>query len=710
MSCYIQVDYTSPAWEALPKPVRLEVRTLCELVKEAPEKNLTAWMKQQALRLDISYSSFRRKYYALSNSNGDWQQIVDGRKVAVNRASEALTRQPRFAAEVAKLVEDHQRNNQAGFRALRRRWVKRAEAVPGYEEWPGWPKVPAGWTDRNLARIVREESTRARRTSIRIGTSSKTNPYLPTVHTTRVGLWPGAVIQLDDVWHDNLVTLGKRREVVRVLELGALDLFSANRFHWGAKPRRRAENGKWETLRGKDMRLFLAGMLHRTGYSPHGTMLMSEWQTAKVEEDIARTLYDTTGGLVRVDYQPIEGKQAALCGYWNGTEGGNFRAKACLESTHNLMHNDLAALPMQTGSPSSGLKGPVVTERMVAYIARILKSVAEKVPQRLELLRLPTLDFHTQFLPFLMDYYQFGLNARTDHELEGWDRLQHVIGEYCAVPGSDQFFGEEVFLSLPSASQMVIREAARQNPELWTRRRNLAPAEVWQKREKFTPVPAVVLCDILTDDLAREVTARRGFLEFCDQDIAPDPLIYQARYFSGPLKGREIPHGEKVKMFALPFDDATALVVDARGFYLGEVALYRRVLPIDPGAFGSAQPFEHRPEIRSQELREAAGEKHSRIADILEPTRILHREAVSAAQDLREHNRRVVSGAPVTPEELAAARSEAGCQAASTRRVAGWGQEIDSATAEAAAAALQSPCSEAAPHIAEEDIASWLND
>lgn len=647
------IDYSSPAWEAIPAEHRAELRRICTAIAEAPAKGLVKWLQRQAFELGVTYQTLRRHYYTLKNSGGDWTALIDKRKVPAVRSAQSRARQPHFAAELCRIVEKHQRKNQPAFRELRRRWQARKLPIPGYEDWQGWPQIPAGWTDANLGRIVKEHTNKARLQSIRVGTSSKTNPFLPTVLTTRVGLWPGAIIQLDDVWHRNLVTHGKKREAVAVLELGSLDLFSANRFHFGAKPKRRKDDGKWETIGGADMRLFLAGMFHRVGYSPRGTMLMSEHNTAKVSEDIARSLYDATGGLIRVDYQPIEGKQAALCGLWNGTEGGNFRAKACLESTHNLIHNDLAALPMQTGHHSHGLQGPVETDRITSYIKRIMADVLAKVPHRADLLRLPTWDFHTQFYPFLVDYYQFGLNSRTDHDLEGWELLGHTINEYTTIPGSGQFFDEDTFLKLPMPSQIAIREAAQQNPAAWSRRRKLSPSEVWDRREKFLPIPPSVLCDILGQDLAREVTSRRGFLEFSDNEISADPLIYQARFCSGPRHGREIPHGEKVSMFVMPFDDATAILVDAKGRFLGEVPLYKRVLPIDPAAFETSAPFEARPEIRSAALTAAAGEKHRRIANILHPSRILHAHEVQGARDLREHNRRIADPRqPVTESEI----------------------------------------------------------
>jgi hypothetical protein len=652
-------DYASPSWADLPGDHRAEIKALLDAftIAPAPGRGLDTWLRQQAPVLGITYSSLRAKYYALRNSGGDWTVLIDRRRTNSLPAGIASTREPRFIAHLLKLVESYQRKNAPAFRELRRSWTARRQPIPGYEGWPGWPQLPAGWKDRNLTDIVARENDKARLRSIRVGTSSKTNPFLPHILTTRVGLHPGAVIQLDDVWHDNIVTLGKKREAVRVLELGALDVFSAHRFHWGAKPRRRTPAGGYETLRGADMRLFLAGLFHATGYSPQGTMLMSEHATAKVEEHIARTLYDATRGMVRVEYQPIEGKQAALTGFWSGTEGGNFRAKACLESTHNLIHNDLAALAMQTGSPSSGLAAPVTTDRQLAYIARIVRDVLAQVPHRADLLRLPTLDFHTQFVPFLVDYYTLGLGARTDHDLEGWEALGHVVNEYTTAPGSDTWLTEQALLSLPDAARSIIATCAQSDPATWSRRRKLSPREVWDRRPCFQPVPPIVLCDMVGADLAREVTARRGFIEFADQDISADPLIYQARYAKGPRAGREIPHGEKVKMFVFPFDDsATAIVVDAQDRYLGELPLYKRVLPIDPAAFGSTAPFDARPDIRSADLHRAAGEKHSRIADIMEPVRIRHAETVQTARDLRAHNAELLRPDPTqTPPEKSAA-------------------------------------------------------
>lgn len=653
----IRPNYSSKEWADTPADQRSMINLKIEAFANAPEKGIVAWFAEQAPRFGMQPGGFKAQYYAYRDTR-DWTVLADKRTAKIAAAEDATTRVPRFRCYLLTLVESYQRKNLPAFRELRRRWRVRDQAIPGYEGFPGWPAIPAGWQNRNLADIVKAETNKACMASIRIGTSSKSNPYLPGVLTTRVGLWPGAVIQLDDVWHDNYVTHGKKREVVRVLELGALDLFSGHRFHWGAKPRRRRENGTWETLAGKDMRLFMAGLLHRFGSCPQGMMFLSEHQTAKVDEQVARVLYDATGGSVRVDYQPIE-RHSALASYWGGTEGGNYRAKACLESTHALIHNDLAALAMQSGSPSSGLKGPVTTDRQLAYIARTLLQVQKHVPHRMDLLRLPTLDFHREFIPFLTDYYLFGLAMRTDHELEGWHELGHIISEYTTLPGSGTYFDEQTFLRLPAPSQIAIREAAKAAPGAWTRERRLSPLEVFGRKPQWAPVPATVLCDIAGADLAREVKAHRGFITFSDNEISADPLVYKARYIAGPRRGEEIGHGETVNLVVFPFDDAApAIAIDAKGRVQGELALYKRVLSVDPAAFGSSAPYDSRPDIRSADLKHAAGEKHQRQAEINEPLRIHHAERVQDVRDLREFNRSIADPfIPITAAEIAADRT-----------------------------------------------------
>lgn len=650
----MKMQLTTPAatdedFADLPLDLRNEVRAWMRAFTSVDSwKPVGRAVSQIAAIMGVSVATSRRKYDALRRSGGHWSALVDLRRAGARPDSErALTGNRELRSFVAALAERHQRNSKAAYRKLLQAWQAR-EPIPGCEGFPGWPEPPFSY--RTFARIVQAETDRRRLNSIRVGTSSKSGSALAQVYTTRVGLYPGAVYQFDDVWHDNLVTLGRDPRPTRVLELGVLDLFSGCRFHWGAKPRMPKEGGGMEGLKEREMRFFVAGILANHGVSQRGTRFMIEHGTAALREDVVAILHDS-GLPIEVDRQPIEGKQQALTGFWAGSEGGNFRAKAALESVHNLIHNDLGHLALQTGSPSSGLAGPVTTDRQASYIAKVIKDVVAKVPHRADLLRLPSLDFHSQFLPLLTDYYDLGLNSRTDHDLEGWDALGFTVTEYTTAPGSGHYLSPAELLRLPMESQRIIAAAAKADPHAWTRRRRLSPAEVWNLRRDFLTAPAPLICDILGKDLSREVKVKGSYITFADKDIAPEPLIYEARctYLNGAQ--RELPAGEVYSAFANPFAPQTLFLLDARDRYLGTCPLVQRVTATDRTA-----------------LIAAAGLKAQRNAEILEPLRVRHAEQVADAQALREHNRRVIADEPVTADELQQDRTDRALAMRQTRR------------------------------------------
>lgn len=688
----IQPEPDCPVFSDLTMQVREEVRQWLWAFREyGVAKPIGRSLERIATALGVSPKTARRKYDALRNSGWHWTALMDLRKGSLEAADEARTADREFRNYLATLAEKFQRKSRPAIRALHRAWAAR-QRIPGYEDLPGWPELPEGWSQRNLARLIKETSDARHLASIRISTTSKTRAgsLLPQVFTTRVGLWPGAVIQLDDMWHDNYVTIGRSPITTRVLELGALDLFSGCRFHWGAKPRMpKADGTGMEGLKEREMRFFVAAILWNYGFSKQGTVFMSERGTAVIGNDVAAILSDATQGLIDVRYQPIEGQQKALTGFWKGSEGGNFRAKAALESIHNLIHNELAFLDLQTGSPSSGLAAPVTTDIQLSYIARIVKSVAEKRPDRLGMLRLPGMDFHAKFLPFLADFYEHGLNGRTDHELEGWGRLGFHTTEYTALPGSGQWLTASQFLDLPLPSQAIIRSAVQQDPRSWSRPRALSPREVWKPAvPDLQRIAPHVVCDILSRDLAREQKVEGSYIRFKDLSISPDELIYESRVRTVHGAWRELPSGESYLCFANPFAPKQMFICDAKGALVGIAPLAKTITANDDAAIAIE-----------------AGHKHARTADILQPLRIRHEEAVRDAREMQEHNKRVNSSASVTPEEIAEARSESGKKAASTRRVNQWAEELPEDNPY-----VDVPAEDDTPPISTSEIASYLND
>jgi hypothetical protein len=635
----------SHTYSSLPSEARQEVRDWIDAFQTHPfQKPIGQWITTIANHIGKSPATVRRKYDEYRRT-GSWKTFVPKHRLP-KAATHIRTRHESFRNHLATLAEGHQRNSTAAIRKLKRQWKDRTP-IPAYEDFPGWPTFPDGWSDRNLARIIQQVCDARALKSMRHGTSSKTNPLLPQVHLTRVGLYPGAVYQLDDVWHDHFVTLGRNPKPVRVLELGVLDLFSGCRFHWGTKPRTKRDDGTHQNLNEREMRFFLAALLLNFGYSQRGTQLMVEYGTAAIREDVERILRDDTGGLVSVVRQPIEGGQQALTSFWPGSEGGNFRAKASLESLHNLIHNDLAHLGLQAGKNRDSR--PVVTDRQLSYITKIVQDVAKVNPAAVDALQLPGLDYHTQFLPFLNDYYRHGLNARTDHQLQGWAELGHLVTEYTAVPGSDHFLTTEQFLALPEVSRRTLSAAAQQDPRAYTRKRALSPAEVWEPAvPNLRKIQPHTVCDILSQDLARDVKVRGSYIEFSDQDISPEPLIYTSRLRTLEGAMRELSSGSKYSAFANPFAPRFLFICDSRGTCLGTCELVERVSYTD-----------------RQGIAEASGHKRQRTADILQPTRQRQAGQVQAAQDMRDHNRRLRDGEPTDPAER---RTQAAAKAADTRQ------------------------------------------
>ena len=638
-------DPNSLSFSALPADARQEVRDWLDAFASNPvTKPIGQSLHRIARHIGRPYGTVRRKYDEYRKTES-WKVFIPKHKLPKS-ALHIRTKNQAFRNHLATLAENHQRNSKAAIRKLKRQWKNR-EHIPAYEDFSGHPSFPDGWSDRNLARIIQEECDARALQSLRHGTSSKTNYLLPQVHLTRVGLYPGAVYQIDDVWHDHFVTIGRDPQPVRVLELGVMDLFSGCRFHWGTKPRTRRNDGTHQNLNEREMRLFLAATLLEHGYSARGTQLMVEHGTAAIRDDVERILHDDTGGLVSVVRQPIEGGQQALNNYWPGSEGGNFRAKASLESLHNLIHNDLSDLALQTGKNKESR--PVITDRQLHYISKIIKDVSKVNPAAVEALQLPGMDFHSQFVPFLNDYYRYGLNARTDHNLQGWKELGHLVTEYTMLPGSDHFLSAEQFLALPEISRLTLAQAAQNDPKKYSRKRYLSPNEVWLPAvSSLLKIAPHTLCDILSQDLAREIKVEGSYIDFNDQEITAEKLIYSSRLHTIDGATRELPSGQTFSAFANPFAPRWLFICDAKGTCLGFCELVKRPSYTDTAA-----------------IQTAAAHKRERIADILQPSRQRQEQRVGETQALKLHNNRLKKGESIDPQER---RSQAGRKASATRR------------------------------------------
>jgi hypothetical protein len=525
---------------------------------------------------------------------------------------------PEFIEHWRRLVESYQRKTRPAWRALLRQWHAR-EPIPGYAGHPGWPNLPTGWTERNLYRQV---PTKLELTAMRHGLGRAIARHAPKVLSTRVGTWHLSHILWDDVWLDAMAHMLQQRQLVRVLQIGALDLHSGCRFHYGTRPQlRRETDGKKDGLKEADMRFALAAQLHQFGISPRGTTMIVEHGTAAIRDRVRDVLRCSFGDLIQISDSGITGKLQAVAGL-EGRGGGNFRHKAALESLHNLMHNELAALPAQTGHDRDEPEMLHGLRREHEQLWRIAHTLPEHV---VSMLKFPALEYHSQFLPVLRAVLE-AINARTDHDLEGWEALGYITREYRLTLGSDDWTPEQDLAPalVPAMRHMIIAEPA------LMRVRKLSPREVFDRnREQTQPVPPSVIADILYQDLARARQCRDGYFEFADQELSPEAMHFESRVTTADGSQIELRDRETYEIIVNPFDPSQAWVYSGRakqGSFLGLAARVQRASRADPDATAAA-------------VRRAK----ARLADQIRPARERHTHIAGAIIDRTNHNARVLA-------------------------------------------------------------------
>ncbi len=538
-----------------------------------------------AERTHQSEGTVRKKFYAVKKSG--WSALIDRRYVGPevwNRKGSVSSNLSAADKELVKTYcERYQRSSAAAIKALRRDWVKglvttstAVDARTGF---------PHGWSSRNLAHYV---PTKFELKNARIGRSTAASER-QLVYTTRANLWVGSHYLFDDMWHDHFVNHLDQRLTGRPLEFHALDLFSASKFAYGMMVRTERGDGTMDGLKEADMRFLLAHVLGTFGYSPRGTTLVVEHGTAAIRPDLERFLHEETGGLITVARSGMTGAAAAAHQY-AGRSKGNFRFKAALESLGNLIHNEMAALPAQTGKDRD--HRPEQLHGLLKANDALLRAIAYLPPERVEMLRWEVLTIQ-QFRAIAEEIYA-RINARTDHDLEGWD--MHYLPD----------------------------------PRLGGMRR-MSPAEVWRAGSRqLQRLRPQAVASILLQDMGEEITVRGGKLVTRDGSVSGDVLRYDARMLTD---------GERYRTILNPYAPDALWTFDAKGRF---VAACPRITSVDRADLAAVQ--------------EACGRAAKAEAEALAPFRARHLKEAREKAARARHNAAVVSGAPVTSEERAKAR------------------------------------------------------
>lgn len=261
----------------------LAVYAACKRIREASvcRGNKMRAIGEAAALCGISAVSMRRWYDIWSAANEDPLSLVDRRYRKMQARSRVTL--SKFLAYWHGLCAKCQRNGgiPTARQHLLKTWTERRDTIPGYEDWPGWPRVPSGWSLRNLQRLAPQSlETVALKQGIRAAA-----PQLAQVLATREGLWLGSHFLFDDVWLDLMALSG--RDKGQPLQLGVLEYLTGKRVAWGQKIRRRdEETGRMIHLNQRDMRCILALWGATVGYSPRGTTLVVENGTAAISKEL----------------------------------------------------------------------------------------------------------------------------------------------------------------------------------------------------------------------------------------------------------------------------------------------------------------------------------------------------------------------------------------------------------------------------------------
>ena len=317
------------------------------------------------------------------------------------------------------------------------------------------------------------------------------------------------------------------------------------------------------------MRFMLAGLLWQHGYDPErGTVLMAEHGSAAIRERIEKTLFDRSAGKIRVSRSGITGAHQSVAGMFKGRGMGNFRFKAALESSHNLIHNRLAMLPGQTGMDVA--RRP---EQLSACCARDLMKAAALLPSNAGPCSLP-----------LHDYFPIPPAARRrlrrdqspgrdpdrfDHDLEGWEALSHTVVEYRLSASAQQWIGPGEFLKLPEPERQALARFAQAAPEMYARTRKLSPRGL--DRQPPAPAPRARLRDLRDP---RRGSGPRGphrqwVFRIQRRRHFRRPLLFEARVTDEQGRQCELRDREKYLVFCNPFAADQLFVHDARLGHIG---------------------------------------------------------------------------------------------------------------------------------------------
>lgn len=306
-------------------------------IHETKSEGIAAAFHRLAAVTQWSEGHIRTTFYEVLRIG--WRALVNGRHMRKNYCA----RHPDFREWWHGLVLSHQRNSAQAHRAFSRKFFA-GEIIPGVIP-PAQRKgtLPQGLSWGNLLHDLPppEDLALARRGFAAMKADVLTGP-LDISHIRAL-----EYILFDDVELDFLVTVPGVMKPVKLRLIVAMDLCSRVVLGYIVRPAIEREDGTQDGLKLRDMKACVALLLRQWGVPMAYKMnLVCERGTAALPDAVKRALAEISDGQIVVhDTSMIVGQVFA----WADRATGNSWGKAWLESSFNLLHNTLQALPGQKG-------------------------------------------------------------------------------------------------------------------------------------------------------------------------------------------------------------------------------------------------------------------------------------------------------------------------------------------------------------------------
>lgn len=588
---------------------------------------------------------------------------------------------PAFRAWVESLYLRHQRDT-SGLAVHRliidqwslwRRTGDPAHALPGYTTPP--PTGPKGYPHSFSPKTISRLKPCQHNTALaRQGTKAASN-FLHSILKTRLGLKFGQVVFFDDQDYDQkIVAPGLSQKAMRPQGFNALDYLSGCFIDYVIRSRYLDLDGETnKSLNQQDFVWFVIRILTQIGYrnDDEGSIFVFEHGTASGYANKTLTtanglgnfdqaLAFVTGDKLRIDRSGLFNQPAFTGMLFRPQSSGNFRFKSPIESMFNLVRNESSMLLGQIGL-NARTHGPEENYGIDLYTTQLLKAYQTLPPDRAEMIHWP---LHTlpQFGQIYASIYET-INARTDHALEGWEACGHVVPLIRLAPSNDApWMTPQQLAQLPARTQELALSLL--DAPGYTMPHRLSPRQVAdQHRHELTKLPKSAIPLLIPRQWAKEVIVKSDrTITIKDQLAGPEPFTYLCRIIT--RHGAEMLRpGLKLLARFNPADPSELCISDENDSYIAHLTATTRIAFTD-----------------HETMLERLGERSAIKADLEAPVRTALAPVIHQRMEMKAHNHRLEHGLPVTPEEIATARTAAGQQAhrtAAANRLQAHGQATD---------------------------------